>query len=162
MAPAIFAAGVAPDMFVVGPGGLVTQDTERAPSGSYDAIRVYLWAGMSGQDSREIVRLIAPYARLISSLGAPPEKVNPATGTAIRSDYSPAGYAGAVLPFLGALHEGELQRAQLARLQLDAVKARLGHPTNYYDQALILFGKGWHDGYFLFDARGQLQPKWRL
>ena len=49
MAPKIFSAGVAPDLFVVDSTGKVMPDTEREPSGSYDAIRVYLWAGMSGR-----------------------------------------------------------------------------------------------------------------
>ena len=34
-------------------------------------------------------------------------------------------------------------------------------PTQYYDQVLMLFGKGWHDGQYRFDAQGRLQPKWQ-
>lgn len=160
MAPAVFAAGVAPDLFVVSSSGTITQDTERSPTGSYDAIRVYLWAGMSGEQSRDILRLLAPYAKLIETLGAPPEKVDPITGAPLKADYSPIGFAGAALPFLAALHEDELVRAQVTRLQLDAVRAKLGGSTNYYDQALILFGQGWHDGQYRFDEQGRLQPKW--
>jgi len=52
VAPDIYAAGVAPDLYVVSSRGVVTQDTERTPAGSYDAIRVYLWAGMSGERRR--------------------------------------------------------------------------------------------------------------
>lgn len=160
MAPAIYAAGVAPDLFVVSVSGKLTQDTERTPAGSYDAIRVYLWAGMSGEQSRDILRLLAPYAELIEKLGAPPEKVDPATGAALKADYSPIGFAGAVLPFLAALQRDELLRAQLSRLGVDAARAKLGGATNYFDQALILFGQGWHDGQYRFDEQGRLQPKW--
>ena len=159
-APAIYAAGVAPDLYVVNSRGVVTQDTERTPSGSYDAIRVYLWAGMSGEHSRELVHLLTPFAELIRKLGMPPEKVNPATGAALKADYSPIGFAGAVLPFLAALHEDALLRTQVTRLATDAGRARLGAATNYYDQALILFGQGWFDERYRFDAEGRLQPKW--
>jgi endoglucanase len=160
LAPEIYAAGVAPDLYVVSSRGVVTQDTERTPAGSYDAIRVYLWAGMSGEQSQEIVRLVAPFAELIRTRGAPPEKVNPATGVALEGDYSPSGFSGAALPFLAALHEDELLRAQVSRLTADAARAKLGAATNYYDQALILFGQGWLDGQYRFDAQGRLQPNW--
>lgn len=160
VAPQLYAAGVAPDAYVVSSRGVVSQDTERAPSGSYDAIRVYLWAGMSGEQSQEIVRLLAPFAELIRARGAPPEKVNPATGVALEGDYSPSGFAGAALPFLAALHEDELLRAQVSRLTIEAVRAKLGAATNYYDQALILFGQGWLDEQYRFDEQGRLQPQW--
>jgi endo-1,4-beta-D-glucanase Y len=161
LAPEIYAAGVAPDLYVVNSRGVVTADSERAPAGSYDAIRVYLWAGMSGEQSSELVRLLKPFAELVRTLGAPPEKVDPASGVAFEADYSPIGFSGAVLPYLKVLQEDELLRAQLSRLRIDDGRARLGAATNYYDQALILFGQGWLDGQYGFDGQGQLQPQWQ-
>ena len=160
MAPRIFSAGVAPDLFVVDSTGRVMPDTEREPSGSYDAIRVYLWAGMSGRDSQEMIRMLSTYAVLIRKLGAPPEKVDPRTGAAVRSDYSPIGYSGAVLPFLSALDDKPALEKQRDRLRAAALRAKRGEPTQYYDQVLILFGKGWLDGQYRFDDQGRLQPKW--
>jgi endoglucanase len=160
MAPKVFSAGVAPDLFVVDSTGTVTPDTEREPSGSYDAIRVYLWAGMSGRSSHEMVRMLSNYAVLVRTLGAPPEKVNPVTGVAIKSDYSPIGYSGAVLPFLSALDDKPTLEKQHDRVRAAALRAKRGEPTNYYDQVLILFGKGWLDGQYRFDDQGRLQPKW--
>jgi len=160
MAPKVFSAGVAPDLFVVDSTGRVMPDTEREPSGSYDAIRVYLWAGMSGRDSQEMIRMLSHYAVLIRKLGAPPEKVDPRTGVAVRSDYSPIGYSGAVLPFLSALNDKPALEKQRDRLRAAALRAKRGEPTNYYDQVLILFGKGWLDGQYRFDDQGRLQPKW--
>jgi endoglucanase len=159
-APQIYAAGVAPDLYVASSKGVVTHDSERAPAGSYDAIRVYLWAGMSGEQSRDIVRLLTPFAEVIRTLGTPPEKVDPATGVALAADFSPVGFAGAVLPFLAALDEDELLRAQVSRLRIDAARARLGADTHYYDQVLILFGQGWLDRRYRFDERGRVQPSW--
>lgn len=161
MAPKIFSAGVAPDMFVVDANGSVMPDTQREPSGSYDAIRVYLWAGMSGRSSAEMIKMLSAYADLIRKLGAPPEKVNPLTAVAIKSDYSPIGYSGAVLPFLSALGDKPTLQKQLDRVRAALLRAKQGEPSNYYDQALILFGKGWLDGQYRFDDQGRLQPKWR-
>ena len=57
--------------------------------------------------------------------------------------------------FLGAADDGAALEKRRKR-----VNARQKGPVNYYDQALILFGKGGLDGY-RFDAQGRLQPKWR-
>lgn len=160
MAPKVFSAGVAPDLFVVDSSGTVMSDTERQPSGSYDAIRVYLWAGMSGSGQRPMVDMLSAYGRLIRAAGAPPEKVDPLTAVAVKSDYSPIGYSGAVLPFLAALGDKPALDAQLERVRAALLRARNGESTNYYDQVLILFGKGWLDGIYRFDDRGLLQPKW--
>lgn len=153
MAPQIFSAGIAPDNLVVDSTGAVLPDTEAAPSASYDGIRVYLWAGMSGPGSAALVQRLAPYAALTRAAGVPPEKVDPLTGVAVKSDYSPIGFSGALLPFLSALGD----QPTLAR-QRDRVLAAA--PANYYDQALILFGQGWLDGRYRFDEQGRLQPAW--
>lgn len=160
MTPAIFSAGVAPNLFVVDSTGKVMPDTQREPSGSYDAIRVYLWAGMSGRSSENMVRMLDGYAELIRRSGTPPEKVNPLTGVAIKSSYSPIGYSGAVLPYLSALGDRPMLEQQHNRVRAAALRARRGETTHYYDQVLILFGKGWLDGQYRFDDQGRLQPRW--
>ncbi|MBI3545109.1 MAG: cellulase [Gammaproteobacteria bacterium] len=160
MTPKIFSAGVAPDMFVVDADGVVMPDTQRPPSGSYDAIRVYLWAGMSGHGSEKIIKLLVPYAKLIRAQGTPPEKVNPLTGVPLKSDYSPMGFSGAVLPFLKVLGDKPTLEKQRQRLDDAAQRAQQGEATNYYDQVLILFGKGWLDGRYRFDEQGRLAPQW--
>jgi len=160
LAPAIFPAGVAPDLVVVDSRAKVLPDTERTPAGSYDAIRVYLWAGMSGPDGEPLLRLLAPFGALLRTLGAPPENVNPVTGVALKADYSPPGYSGALLPYLSALGDRDLLDRQRKRVQVASVAARLGKATNYYDDALILFGLGWLDGHYAFDSQGRLHPAW--
>lgn len=156
----LFGAGVAPDLYVVDAAGRARHDTEQPPLGSYDAIRVYLWAGMSGRDGAPLVRLLAPYAALTRRLGAPPEKVDPRTGAVVGDGYSPLGFSGAVLPLLDALGDRATLERERARLREARRQARAGAPTHYYDQVLILFGQGWLDGRFRFDARGRLQPAW--
>src|SRR5580765_235304 len=160
LAPKIFIAGVAPDNFVIDSAGRVMPDVEREPSGSYDAIRVYLWAGMSGRSGQEMLKMLSTYAELTRKLGAPPEKVDPLTGVALRSDYSPIGFSGAVLPFLSALDDKATLEKQRDRVRAAALRAKRGESTQYYDQVLILFGQGWLDGRYRFDDQGRLQPKW--
>jgi endoglucanase len=160
MAASAFPAGIAADTLIVESDGSPTQDAERGPASSYDAIRVYLWAGMSPWNSRPLLQRLAPYADVIAKQGTPPEKINPATGVVHPSDFSPIGYSGAVLPFLSILGKRSELDGQLQRIRLATVRAELGASTNYYDQALILFGKGWLDGQYAFDADGRLQPKW--
>jgi len=157
LAPVIFAAGVAPDNIVVDPSGRPLPDTEQPPSGSYDAIRVYLWAGLSAPSDQGLVRMLAPYAALTRKLGTPPEKVDPATGTPTKLDYSPIGFSGALLPLLSALPDAATLEKQRERLR---AAAKAGGTTHYYDQVLILFGQGWLDGRYRFDAQGRLQPAW--
>jgi endoglucanase len=161
LAPQIFRAGVAPDLVVVDAAGRVLPDSEtEQPVGSYDAIRVYLWAGMSGRNSESLRKLLMPFAALTRQLGAPPEKVHPGSGVARASDYSPIGYSGALLPFLSAINDAPGVARQSGRLRDDASSSRNGRHPNYYDQVLILFGKGWLDGQYRFDEQGRLQPRW--
>ena len=155
MAPQIFSAGVAPDRFVIEPNGKVIPDTEAPPSASYDAIRVYTWAGMSGKSGELLVKLLPTYAKLIRETGEPPENVDPVTGMAVKTSYSPLGFSAAVLPYLAML--GDMQTLNKQRLRLDTLQ---GKSPNYYDQSLIMFGMGWLDGQYRFDEKGRLHTKW--
>lgn len=155
MGPRIFTAGIAPDRFVVTSDDVVLPDTEQKPSASYDSIRVYLWAGMSGKTGKEMVKLLPRYAKLIRQYGSPPENVDPLTGKATKTDYSPMGFTGAVLPYLHMVGDKSSLQKQVDRLQ--SIQNKSPH---YYDQSLIMFGKGWLDGYYRFDEGGRLHTKW--
>jgi endoglucanase len=160
LAPQLYGAGIAPDNVVVDADGRVHPDSGSAPSASYDGIRVYLWAGMSGAGSRALVAQLAPFAALTRRLGQPPEKVDPATGIPITSSYSPIGYSGALLPFLSAIGDEPTLARQRERVRVAALAASQGATTQYYDQVLILFGQAWLDGRYRFDEQGRLQPRW--
>ena len=160
MQPQVFSAGLAPELFVVDTSGAVMPDTVETPSGGYDAIRVYMWAGMTNPPNTEMLKRLAPYAALVRTLGNPPEKVDPISGKAVKSNFSPIGFSGAILPFLHALGDKSTLEKQRERVRRAALRAKLGEATNYYDQILILFGTGWLDGQYRFDTQGRLQPKW--
>lgn len=154
--------GVAPDWYELDGAGTAHADTVLPPSSSYDAIRVYLWAGMSavaGAPSNEMLELTAAYRSYFVAPGLPPERVHPDTG--VVNGGQPLGFSAAVLPYLRALNDDTGERLQQERLDQNRVNGSLGSPAHYYDQVLALFGEGWAGDRFRFDAQGQLIPRWQ-
>lgn len=132
--------------------------------GSYDAIRVYLWAGMvdgSGRTRADLLSAVPGMATYLANHGAPPEKVT-ADGMPQAQD-GPVGFSAAVLPYLRALDGTDKllaqQRLRLAG-QLDNATGLYGKDPTYYDQNLALFANGFLDGRFRFGARGDLRVEW--
>ena len=137
-------------------------DADKGGVGSYDAIRVYLWAGLGPAGHPALKALqpaVAGFAVLTEEAGRVPEKWS-ARSTWIEGD-GPVGFDAALLPFYRALGE----QAQLERARARVVAARqdgvYGSPARYYDQVLVLFGKGYDDGQYHFDGEGRLVPKWK-
>lgn len=120
--------------------------------GSYDAIRNYLWLGMLANDApnREaLLTLVQPMADLTTKQGLPPEHINSRTGQSRGA--GPLGFSAALLPLLAQTEQtGELTQA----LRLTAAKF---DEQAYYDSVLRLFGEGWHQGRYRFNAQGELQ-----
>jgi endo-1,4-beta-D-glucanase Y len=130
------------------------------PSGGYDAIRVYLWAGMLDQQAPQRAAILNALSGMRSYIvvhGTPPERVT-ADGTAT-SIMAPVGFSAAVIPFLMAVGEADATRAQIDRLEHERINATglYGWGQLYYDQNLVLFFQGWTDGLFRFNEFGQLQ-----
>ena len=132
--------------------------------GSYDAIRVYLWAGMldpatPGRDL--LLNQLSAMTRYLHANPVPPEKVKQ-DGT-IPSPKGPVGFSPAVLPFLSAAGEKDLENQQMSRVksEFNPNTGLYGKPPKYYDQNLCLFALGWRDRQFWFDSRGNLQLSWK-
>lgn len=150
-------AGLAPD-WTVWNGQAFVVDGEKGGVGSYDAIRVYLWAGMTAAGDPLRAGLLASLdgpRQLLRAEGRFYERVDIRTGAG--SGHAPAGFAAALLPYLAALGENGLLAAQRALIPEGAAAEALP----YYERALVLFGKGWQDGRYRFSADGRLQPAWR-
>lgn len=133
-----------------------------APGGSYDAIRVYLWAGLTNPETRgqrQTLEAVPGMANYLASHVTPPEHVT-AAGT-VAEGSAPVGFSGALLPYLQALGAISARTAQAARVsdQLDVVTHLYGRPPTYYDENLILFGLGGGQT-FSFGRNGELQVKW--
>ena len=134
-------------------------DPEKGFIGSYDAIRVYLWAGMLSQQEPArrplLASLYGPRRRAEQSLPTA-EYVDTASGVA--SGNGPAGFGGALLPYLKAQELAPAVAAQLARI---TAREATRVPIPYYERMLLLFGRGWLNGRFAFARNGQLQTNWR-
>lgn len=142
-------------------------DPVTGPIGSYDAIRVYLWAGMTAVNDP----LAAPLLQVLSGMNTalktqvlPPEVVDPTTGVG-RGD-GPFGFSAALLPYLAALGSTQAMTQQAARsrqllAQSLTPELLLKGPAPYYDHVLSLFGLGWTDNRYRFLPNGQVQLKWQ-
>lgn len=134
-----------------------------APGGSYDAIRVYLWAGLTHAETtgrKEILAAIPGMADYLATHALPPEHIDSAgvmTGT-----NSPLGFSAALLPYLQALDAKSALGTQTSRLSahFNPSTSLYGHPPTYYDENLTLFGLGARQQWFAFGRDGELEVKW--
>lgn len=135
------------------------------PGGSYDAIRVYLWAGMIDfhDPSRDLILQAAPaMSGFLANHDAPPEMVSD-QGIPGEQD-GPIGFSAAVLPYLHAYPDSSRAAArQLIRLnaQRNAASGLYGKDIAYYDQNLALFATGFLDARFRFGPEGELKVEWK-
>ncbi|KXV13359.1 endoglucanase [Caballeronia megalochromosomata] len=153
--------GYAPDWAAYQNGQFVV-DPKNGDIGSYDAIRVYLWAGMASASdplARAWLDALGGMRQSVAQTGFPPEKVSTISGAA--SGEGPLSYWGALAPYFKALNDE--RGLGLARTHLEALVAPpgAGREPVYYDRVLGLFGGGFVDGRYRFDENGRLVPNWR-
>ena len=137
-------------------GFMLDEDDDRRGFGSYNAIRVYLWAGMLNADDadrRVLLDALKPMARFVSSHGWPPESINILTGVA--NNPGPSGFSAAMVPFLQAAGMKKAVNEQLQRIAAHPISE-----DSYYSQVLSLYALGWHDNLYRFDLNGNLTPRW--
>ncbi len=154
--------GLAPDWYEVDDNGTPSVCSVTGSIGSYDAIRVYLWAAMaptqsSGQGMMPILAAAAPVLRRAVT-GEPIEKVDTLTGEG--QGTTPAGFAAALLPYFDALGDDSAVAALRERLKADRHDGHLGQPAHYFEQVLALFGEGFFERRFGFDGLGRLNTRW--
>ncbi|WP_175787234.1 cellulose synthase complex periplasmic endoglucanase BcsZ [Burkholderia anthina] len=150
--------GFSPDWALYRPGTGFGPDPQTHAESAYNAIRVYLWAGMLDRTdplAAPMLARFAPFADYIAAHGAPPEKVDTTTGVAGPNDGN-GGFSAAAVPFLDARGQHALADAQAARVDTLARQTAPG----YYTSVLTLFGLGWRDGRYRFDADGSLEARW--
>ncbi|CAN0620014.1 endo-1,4-D-glucanase [Burkholderia multivorans] len=151
--------GFSPDWALYRAGKGFAPDPATHAQSAYNAIRVYLWAGMLDPAeplAAPLLAQFAPFADHIAAHGAPPEKVDTTTGVAGANDGN-AGFSAAAVPFLDARGQRALADAQAARVDTLARQS----PPGYYTSVLTLFGLGWRDARYRFAANGALDVPWR-
>ncbi|WP_321817131.1 MULTISPECIES: cellulose synthase complex periplasmic endoglucanase BcsZ [unclassified Paraburkholderia] len=125
---------------------------------AYNAIRVYLWAGMLAYDDplrKTTLATFTPLSGFVAAHGFPPERVDTQTGTPASNEGN-GGFSAAVAPYLSALGRTDLADAQVERSRTLAQKS----PPGYYSSVLMLFGLGYLQGLYHFDAQGRVAPAW--
>ncbi len=152
--------GVVADWVLYTPGGAFSVDPVTGAVGSYDAIRVYLWAGMlpDADPARRLLhRSTAGLLEVVQRTRAIPEKIDTAT---LRTDgAAPVGFYAALLPL--ARSDAPSIVGQLdARVDASSHDGLYGDPPAYYDQNLILFARGFLERRFRFGRDGALEPAW--
>lgn len=146
--------------------GLFVDDPFKGDVGSYDAIRVYLWAGMTSRAdplAQPILDSLGGMASATASSAIPPETVNVALGTT--KGHGPFGFSAALVPYFQALDQPWLAELQLKRASAGlemALKGAQGQnrPPVYYDYMLSLFGLGWAEKRYQFDVDGSVKLLW--
>jgi len=146
--------------------GMFVESALKGGLGSYDAIRTYLWAGVTSPEdplAASVLEALAPMAKAVAVHGLPPEKVDIAQGRT--EGVGPFGFSAALIPFLQALGqpwlaETQERRAQEAlRLALGPERLKQGQPP-YYDFVLSLFALGWAEQQYRFRPDGGIDFKW--
>jgi endoglucanase len=139
-------------------------DLSRPPCGSYDAIRVYLWAGMTNPKTPgadQILEIFSPMARLMRATASPPEIVSP--HGFVLSHSAPVGFSAALIPFLSTsgVRAAAVAQQKLVAARFDRQTDLLDAHPRYYDQNLALFALGWQEQRFRFAPDGELRVQWR-
>jgi endoglucanase len=134
------------------------------PGGSYDAIRVYLWAGMANGEGKlrgELLGAVPGMSAYLANHDAPPEKVSD-QGIPLAQD-GPVGFSAALLPYLRSFGESRSSGQQIIRMNAlrDSASGLYGKDLSYYDQNLALFGTGFLDSRFSFGPSGELKVEWK-
>ena len=130
--------------------------------GSYDAIRTYLWAGLTHEDDKAAAVVEASLTGMADhwrQTGVVPETVVDGAPKA-DGNAGPPGFYGVLLPMLAA--RGNADEAERMHAVVDAHRkgGLYGSPPAYYDQSLLLFALGNVEGRYRFAANGRLEPGW--
>jgi endoglucanase len=133
------------------------------PGGSYDAIRVYLWAGLTHPETagqKEILEALPGMADYLATHALPPERIDSAG--MMSGANSPLGFSAALLPYLQALDAKSALGTQASRVSahFNPSTSLYGNPPVYYDENLTLFGLGARQQWFAFGRGGELEVKW--
>ncbi len=161
-------SGFVPDWVVWDAQSGFGVDPIGGPVGSYDAIRVYLWAAML--DASEPLRaafMKATHGVLDAARhdGVIPEKVDVETGDNFGGT-TPPGFTAVGMVVARAAGDADTTATVRKKLDADGNDDGLyllpGDVPRYYDQVLSLFALGFAEGRFHFGADGALQLAWEL
>lgn len=141
--------------------GAFVRDPVKGDIGSYDAIRTYLWAGMTPRSDKLASLQRAQLGGMENALRTsvvPPEKVQTSLGAP--EGIGPVGFSAALLPYLKWRYASKSLKVQQERVNRLLLRPAAGKPAPYYDQVLGLFGTGWIEQRYQFLPNGRLLLRW--
>ena len=152
-----------------GQTGVFITDPVQGDTGSYDAIRVYLWAAMMPVEDPLRTTIMSRLHGMQTILATPkntPEKI--ATLSGISSGKANFGLISALLPMAQANRRPATYRELLDQVQSQLRLPQAQHssgtaqatPLTYYDWVLALFATGWAQRQFQFLPSGMAQFSW--
>ena len=157
-----FPKGLVPDWLIFERGKGWVYIYPEWSTGSYDAIRTYMWVGMLDPHDPSKIRLLRSLSGMLRVLNAsnnnPPHKVNTYNGNIELG--APPGFSAALIPYVKSLGETESLSRQNQIIKLNFKNCQIGERPRYYDQILALLGLGWNEGRFSFAKDGSLMPYW--
>ena len=146
------------------PSDLASGKKDALVIGSYDAIRVYLWLGISDPATPgrgDLLKSVDGMATYLKAQTVPPEQVD-RLGKVLQPN-GPIGFSAALIPYLSELGMTAEAKAQTERVAAgrDAASGLYGSDPRYYDQNLVLFATGWAEERYRFDSHGRLSVRWK-
>ncbi|MFY8325489.1 cellulose synthase complex periplasmic endoglucanase BcsZ [Pseudoalteromonas sp. ZZD1] len=149
--------GLSPDWVMYQADKGFYHDKTTTDIGSYNAIRVYLWAGMMADDAPfrdELITHFKPMSNHVANRVKTPLNVFSKTGKAQKN--GPLGFDAAMLPLLEIHNEIQAKTALQQQLMVDTTFTK----NRYYDSVLYLFSLSTINKLYEIDTLGKLEPKW--
>lgn len=150
--------GLSPDWVLYNPEKGFHFTRKNSDLGSFNSIRVYLWAALMHPDAehaKELIKHFSPMAKATSKNNYVPLNTYAENGKYQKR--GPVGFNAALLTFLDSSEEINA---------LVSIKQHVDHnmanelTKNYYSSVLSLFGTGAMDNRYSFGPEGKLQTQW--
>lgn len=137
-----------------------THATPYGLPGSDAGVLVYLWFGIAPriEATSQGIRTLKGFVDVVEGVGHIPASWTNANGGL--NGTAPIGFYGALLPFWKATRADALFAQAQSRLEEERLGGLYGSPARLNNQALVVFGQGFVDRKYAFDAEGKTQPAW--
>jgi len=151
--------GVSPNWVLYSKKNKFHYTDEHNDIGSYDSVRVYLWAGMMANKSeykKQLIKQLSPMVRHFNQF-----KYMPLNTFSVSGRYKsrgPLGFSIALLPVLEKSENFKILNIKNKKKELQ--DKSIGKP-NYYLNVLALFSFGFLDEKFKFNRDGYLETLWQ-
>jgi endoglucanase len=139
-------------------------DPVSGPTGSYDAIRVYLWAALLDRSETQRATVLHATRGLIAAwreIRRVPERVDTRAPSLATANGGPVGFIATAMAYARATGDDASADALHAAVEAQRRGSLFADTPRYYDHNLLLFALGHDSGRYRFDASGRLVVPWK-